>query len=115
MVIHDGGCQCQGHTLGWRIRSRDSLQLADAVLAAGYVRDAAGPEVEITYRNYRGEVADRRVRPLRVWFGATEWHPEPQWLLDVVDAVKGLRSLALSDVIDFGGRGSMSGGGNATK
>lgn len=38
MVIHDGGCQCRGHTLGWTIRSRDSLQLADAVLAAGYVR-----------------------------------------------------------------------------
>ena len=38
MVIHDGGCQCRGHTLGWTIRARDSLQLADAVLAAGFRR-----------------------------------------------------------------------------
>lgn len=44
MVIHDGGCQCRGHTLGWTIRSRDSLQLADAVLAAGFRREAEDPE-----------------------------------------------------------------------
>lgn len=52
MAIHDGGCQCRGHTLGWTIRHRDSLQLADAVLAAGYVR-AEQPEL-ITMPTFNG-------------------------------------------------------------
>jgi hypothetical protein len=61
--------------------------------------------IEITYRNYRGEVSQRRIVPQRVWFGASEWHPEPQWMLDALDVDKGERSFALRDVIDFGAAG----------
>lgn len=39
----------------------------------------------ITYRNWRGETRERQIRPTRVWFGSTEWHPEPQWLMDAWD------------------------------
>ena len=35
-VIHEAGCQCRGHTLGWTIRDRDAQQLAQGVLDAGY-------------------------------------------------------------------------------
>jgi hypothetical protein len=31
------------------------------------------------YTNHRGEKAARRVIPLGWWFGATDFHPEPQW------------------------------------
>jgi hypothetical protein len=56
----------------------------------------------ILYRNYRGEVAIRRIVPTRVWFGPTEWHPEPQWLLDAIDLDKDAeRSFAMRDIIDF--------------
>jgi hypothetical protein len=42
--------------------------------------------VDVLYRNHRGDVARRRVRPVRWWFGRTEWHPEePQWLCTAVD------------------------------
>lgn len=41
----------------------------------------SGEPVTLTYRNWRGEVAERTIIPRRVWFGSTEWHPEPQWLL----------------------------------
>jgi predicted DNA-binding transcriptional regulator YafY len=56
--------------------------------------------VTLRYRNHRGETALRRVLPLRLWYGATAWHPEPQWLLDAVDTERGVeRSFALRDVL----------------
>jgi hypothetical protein len=37
-----------------------------------------------------------------VWFGETAWHPEPQWLLDVVDLEKNTeRSFAMRDILAF--------------
>lgn len=40
------------------------------------------------YTNWRGEHALRKVLPLRIWFGSTEWHPEPQWFLRALDIDK---------------------------
>ena len=37
-VIHEAGCQCRGHSLGWTIRDRDAQQLAQGVVEAGYRR-----------------------------------------------------------------------------
>ncbi len=59
--------------------------------------------ITINYTNYRGETANRQVLPLRIWFGATEWHPEPQWLLDAVDIEKNVeRSFAVKDIHRWG-------------
>ncbi len=56
-------------------------------------------KVRIRYTNYRGETAMRIIVPKRIWFGATEWHPEPQWLLDALDVEKNAdRSFALKDI-----------------
>lgn len=30
--------------------------------------------VSFTYFNHKGEHAQRRVRPIRIWFGSTAWH-----------------------------------------
>ncbi len=38
-----------------------------------------------SYMNHRGETSVRRFRPIRLWFGATAWHPDPQWMLEVFD------------------------------
>lgn len=58
----------------------------------------SGGPVTLTYRNWRGEVAERTIIPRRVWFGSTDWHPEPQWLLTAWDAEKGAdRDFALKD------------------
>lgn len=40
------------------------------------------------YVNHKGNVAFRRVRPIRIWFGSTAWHREPQWLLEAFDLDK---------------------------
>ena len=55
--------------------------------------------VNIVYTNYRGETAVRQVIPNKIWFGATDWHPEKQWLLDAYDvAKKADRSFAMKDI-----------------
>jgi predicted DNA-binding transcriptional regulator YafY len=55
--------------------------------------------IRILYTNYRGETALRTVIPERLHFGSTEWHPEPQWLLDALDLEKGQsRTFAMKDV-----------------
>lgn len=55
--------------------------------------------VRILYTNHRGQTAWREVLPLRVEFKATEWHPEPQWILQAFDLEKQAEpSFALKDV-----------------
>lgn len=72
--------------------------------------DAVGPAVELTYTNYRGETDTRRVSPIRIWYGATDWHPESQWLLQCYDCDrKAMRDYALKDC-DFTYAGSNSDG-----
>lgn len=57
-------------------------------------------DLEFVYHNWRGEVSARRVRPLRIEFAATDWHPEQQWLLIAYDVEKGAeRSFAIKDMI----------------
>ena len=57
-----------------------------------------GEPVRITYRNYRGETAQRVITPQRVWFGSTEWHPEPQWPMAAFDHEKQAnRDFAIKD------------------
>ena len=43
------------------------------------------------------------ILPERIWFGSTDWHPEPQWLMDAWDLDKGtIRSFALCDISSIG-------------
>lgn len=62
--------------------------------------------VTIVYTNYRGETAERKIIPKKIWFGATEWHPEEQWLLEALDVAKNEdRHFAIKDIknwqVDF--------------
>ena len=59
-------------------------------------------DVVIDYTNWRGRRRDRRIRPVRVWFGSTDWHKEDQWLLEAVDAENGLTKLfAMKDIHEW--------------
>lgn len=50
------------------------------------------------YANYRGERSVRYATPRRWWFGSTEYHPEPQWIMTALDHDKDqLRDFAVSD------------------
>ena len=62
-------------------------------------------QVRIVYTNYRGETAIRTIRPERLHFGSTSWHPEPQWLLDAEDLEKReKRTFAMKDIRVWLGR-----------
>lgn len=53
------------------------------------------------YRNWRGEVARRRIGVISVWYGSTEWHPEPQWFMRGIDLDKtATRDFAMRDMAD---------------
>lgn len=56
-------------------------------------------EVKFVYTNWKGEIAVRRVIPVSIWFGSTEYHKEPQWLLTAIDLDKGARrDFAMVDI-----------------
>jgi hypothetical protein len=39
------------------------------------------------------------VRPIRLWFGSTAWHSEPQWLMECFDLDRmGTRDYAMAGV-----------------
>lgn len=55
--------------------------------------------VTIVYTNYRGETGERKIVPKKIWFGATEYHPEEQWLLEALDVEKNEeRNFAMKDI-----------------
>lgn len=59
------------------------------------------PELTFTYKNYRGEISRRRIRPsgMEIRFGSTEWHPEPQLLMLAYDLDKeSFREFAVRDI-----------------
>jgi hypothetical protein len=51
-----------------------------------------------TYRNWRGVSGKRRLVPEAVWYGSTDWHPEPGHMLRAFDVDKGAaRDFCLAD------------------
>ena len=57
------------------------------------------PAVAFEYRNHRGVEATRRVHPVRILYGRTEWHREEQWLMEAWDAERrATRTFAMQDI-----------------
>ena len=58
--------------------------------------------ITILYTNYKGQTDRRDIIPERIWFGATQWHPEEQWLMDAHDLGKdALRNFAIKDIKEW--------------
>lgn len=74
------------------------VQKTGTVLHPAPGHRAGAEPVRLTYTNWRGEIAKRTIAPKYVWFGSTDWHPHPQWLLKAFDLEKGEdRDFALKD------------------
>lgn len=66
---------------------------------SGEVQHLPVHPLTFTYRNYRGEVSTRRVLPIKIYFGPTQWHPIPQYLLRALDLDKeAVRDFAWADI-----------------
>lgn len=67
-----------------------------AMIGESTLEEAA---ITVRYKNYRGDVGDRKIIPLGIEYGSTEYHPEKQWLLEVWDLDKrDYRTYALKDI-----------------
>jgi predicted DNA-binding transcriptional regulator YafY len=56
------------------------------------------------YVNWQGEKAIRRVKPLKLWFGTSEFHPQAgkAWFLVALDLDKNAeRKFLVTDIIKF--------------
>lgn len=59
--------------------------------------------VSVTYKNWQGQVGERKIIPLSTSYGSTEYHKEPQWLLRVWDVDKrDYRVYAMRDIQKWG-------------
>ena len=47
------------------------------------------PAVILDYTNYKGVRRPRRVRVVRLYYGSTDYHPLPGYLLEAVDTESG--------------------------
>lgn len=53
----------------------------------------------VMYRNYKGELRERNITPMHIFYGSTPYHPEPQFLLEAIDNEKNApRTFALKDM-----------------
>lgn len=60
------------------------------------------PPLKFIYKNYKGEIGLRIVTPLRTEYRASDWHPDPQWILVAYDHDKGgHRDFAMNDIVRF--------------
>lgn len=56
--------------------------------------------LSFSYRNWKGEISNRRVRFLSLWKGSTRYHPEEQWFLKGIDLIKNAeRDFAVRDIL----------------
>ncbi len=58
--------------------------------------------LKFDYINWEGKRAVRTVKPIKLWYGKTQWHPKEGWLLKAVDLEKNEeRDFSVKDIIKF--------------
>lgn len=62
-------------------------------------RELKTTHVEIDYTNWRGERRKRKIKPMRIDYTSTKFHPQPQWLVYAIDLKSGtFKSFAMKDI-----------------
>jgi predicted DNA-binding transcriptional regulator YafY len=60
------------------------------------------PPLKFIYKNWQGETAERKIIPIKIWYGKTDFHPKKQWFLKALDLdKKAERDFAISDIQKF--------------
>jgi predicted DNA-binding transcriptional regulator YafY len=58
--------------------------------------------LKFKYINWEGKEAVRTVKPIKLWYGKTKWHPREGWFLKALDLGKEEeRDFAVKDIIKF--------------
>jgi predicted DNA-binding transcriptional regulator YafY len=80
----------------------DRLRRIDLSLRRIVLAIAERSRCSFRYRNHRGKISDRKAILGHLRHAATEWHPEPQWLVDAWDCDKLLqRTFAVADILEW--------------
>lgn len=78
---------------------REEMTMADDNESLVLLADGEEAMVVIDYTNHRGERAKRLIEPIALRWGKTQWHPEPQLLLEAYDVAKrDSRDFAVRDI-----------------
>ena len=60
------------------------------------------PPLRFIYTNWEGETRERKVIPVEIWYGKTDFHPKEQWFLKAIDVGKNAqRDFAINDIKKF--------------
>lgn len=60
------------------------------------------PPLYFRYKNHRGIIENREVTGAYLWFGATDFHPEPQWMIRAFCTVRQeYRDFAVRGILHF--------------
>lgn len=55
--------------------------------------------VSVRYTNWKGQTSQRKIEPIKIFFGSNEFHSEDQWLLKCFDVDKNAeRTFAMKDI-----------------
>lgn len=58
--------------------------------------------VHCLYTNWKGETEWRKIIPMSIYFGSTDYHPEEQWLMIVWDLDKDAQRIyAIKDIKEW--------------
>jgi len=58
--------------------------------------------LKFEYKNWENKIAVRTVKPIKIWYGKTEWHSENQWFLKALDLDKNEeRDFSIRDILEF--------------
>jgi hypothetical protein len=70
------------------VSNEDNLQEDESIRLLPGPLHLIGVEVGFTYKNWKGETAERRAMITSLTWGKNEWHPTPQLLLEGYDLDK---------------------------
>lgn len=58
--------------------------------------------MEIKYKNWKGEISFRKIIPVKLWYGMSEFHQGKQWFLRAYDIDKlDKRDFAVKDILEY--------------
>lgn len=58
--------------------------------------------IKLIYKNWRGEISERKIIPLSVFWGENKFHKGEQWLMKVFDLdKKDYRTYSLKDIKEW--------------
>lgn len=78
------------------------MEIPDEVLGVIGSKNVEEVCLKVVYKNWRGEIGERKIIPLGVKFSKNKFHKEEQWFLRVWDLDREeYRDYSIKDILSF--------------